>query len=197
MNVALRALAVGSVVVLAAVSAQAGDLSAPVIQLAQAQTPPATQQQPAAAKAKDAPKATDAKATDAKAADAKVKEDPKAAAKPKDAAKAKDAPKDAKAAAAAPAAAVAGAGAVAGADAEKVLPKELSGECAYTGKRIVGLLGRDDVDQARKFMDFYRLFGCQEAHIGPTFRCLINDRTPNATADDINARIDRCWEQAE
>lgn len=184
MNVALRALAVGSVVVLAAAAAHAADLSAPAVQVAQAQPAATTEQQPAPAKkqekAAEAPKAAPAKAetkpepkTDAKATDAKA--DPKAAAP-----------------AAAAAATATAAAPVAKAE-EKPLPANLSGECAYTGKRIVGLLARDDVDQARKFMDFYRLFSCDEKHIGPTFRCLVNDSTVNASAEDIAARIDRCW----
>lgn len=185
MNVALRALAVGSVVVFAAAAAQAADLSTPAVQVAQAQ-PAATaaDQQPAPAKKQE--KAAEAKAADPKAADAKAapaktdaKAEPKADAKPADAKTA------------APAAA--GAATPAAKPEEKPLPANIAGECAYTGKRIVSLLARDDVDQARKFMDFYRLFSCDEKHIGPTFRCLVNDSTVNASAEDINARIDRCW----
>ncbi|GAB3125118.1 hypothetical protein [Novispirillum itersonii] len=198
MNVALRALAVGSVVVFAAAAAQAADLSTPAVQVAQAQ-PAATaaDQQPAPAKKQEKaaetkaadPKAADAKAapakTDAKAAPAKTETKTDAKAEPKADAK----PADAKTAA--PAAA--GAATPAAKPEEKPLPANIAGECAYTGKRIVSLLARDDVDQARKFMDFYRLFSCDEKHIGPTFRCLVNDSTVNASAEDINARIDRCW----
>lgn len=195
MNVALRALAVGSVVVFAAAAAQAADLSAPAVQVAQAQ-PAATaaDQQPAPAKKQEKP--AESKAADPKAAPAKA--DP-AKAEP---AKAEPAKTDAKAAdpkaAAAPAAAATTAGAAAAAATadkleEKPLPANIAGECAYTGKRIVSLLARDDVDQARKFMDFYRVFSCDEKHIGPTFRCLVNDSTVNASAEDITARIDRCW----
>lgn len=193
MNVALRALAVGSVVVFAAAAAQAADLSTPAVQVAQAQ-PAATaaDQQPAPAKKQE--KAAETKAADPKAADAKAspaktetKTDTKADAKAEPKADAK--PADAKTAA--PAAA--GAATPAAKPEEKPLPANIAGECAYTGKRIVSLLARDDVDQARKFMDFYRLFSCDEKHIGPTFRCLVNDSTVNASAEDINARIDRCW----
>lgn len=212
MNVALRALAVGSVVVFAAAAAQAADLSAPAVQVAQAQ-PAATaaDQQPAPAKKQEKPaesKAADPKAADPKAAPAKAepaKAEPTKAEPAKTDAKAAPAKTDAKPAdpkaAAAPAAAATTAGAAAATAApattdkleEKPLPANIAGECAYTGKRIVSLLARDDVDQARKFMDFYRVFSCDEKHIGPTFRCLVNDSTVNASAEDITARIDRCW----
>lgn len=207
MNVALRALAVGSVVVFAAAAAQAADLSAPAVQVAQAQ-PAATaaDQQPAPAKKQEKPaesKAADPKAAPAKAEPAKA--EPTKAEPAKTDAKAAPAKTDAKPAdpkaAAAPAAAATTAGAAAATAApattdkleEKPLPANIAGECAYTGKRIVSLLARDDVDQARKFMDFYRVFSCDEKHIGPTFRCLVNDSTVNASAEDITARIDRCW----
>ena len=189
MNVALRALAVGSVVVFAAAAAQAADLSTPAVQVAQAQPAATTaDQQPAPAKKQEKAaetKAADPKAADPKAAPAKTETKTDAKAEPKADAK----PADAKAAA--PAAA--GAAAPVTKPEEKPLPANIAGECAYTGKRIVSLLARDDVDQARKFMDFYRLFSCDEKHIGPTFRCLVNDSTVNASAEDINARIDRCW----
>lgn len=202
MNVALRALAVGSVVVFAAAAAQAADLSAPAVQVAQAQ-PAATaaDQQPAPAKKQEKP--AESKAADPKAAPAKA--EPTKAEPAKTDAKAAPAKTDAKPAdpkaAAAPAAAATTAGAAAATAApattdkleEKPLPANIAGECAYTGKRIVSLLARDDVDQARKFMDFYRVFSCDEKHIGPTFRCLVNDSTVNASAEDITARIDRCW----
>ncbi|WP_019643988.1 hypothetical protein [Novispirillum itersonii] len=187
MNVALRALAVGSVVVLAAAAAHAADLSAPAVQVAQAQPAATAEQQPAPAKKQEKP------AEAPKAAPAKAETKPEPKPEPKTDAKATDAKADPKAAAPAAAAATAAAAAPVAKAEEKPLPANLSGECAYTGKRIVGLLARDDVDQARKFMDFYRLFSCDEKHIGPTFRCLVNDSTVNASAEDIAARIDRCW----
>lgn len=197
MNVALRALAVGSVVVLAAAAAQAADLSTPAVQVAQAQpAATATDQQPAPAKKQE--KAADPKAAEQKAAPAKA--DPAKTEPAKTDAKAAPAKTDAKAdvkpadpKAAAGAAAATAAPAATDKLEEKPLPANIAGECAYTGKRIVSLLARDDVDQARKFMDFYRVFSCDEKHIGPTFRCLVNDSTVNASAEDIAARIDRCW----
>lgn len=99
------------------------------------------------------------------------------------------------------------------APAPKALPPELSGECAWTGKRIVSLLARDDVDQAKRFLEFYRLFNCKESHIAPTFRCVIAaDAQPAQPAQPAQAgqpaqpaqpevafgdRVDQCWEREE
>lgn len=86
------------------------------------------------------------------------------------------------------------------APAPKALPPELSGECAWTGKRVVSLLARDDVDQAKRFMEFYRLFNCKEAHIAPTFRCVIAaDAQPAPAGQEVAFadRVDRCWENGE
>ncbi len=49
---------------------------------------------------------------------------------------------------------------------------DLEGECRRVGERVISLLYRDDVDQSRKFLEFYRLFNCRESHLAPSFRCL-------------------------
>lgn len=78
--------------------------------------------------------------------------------------------------------------------AKKAPSPAVSGECAWIGKRVLSLLSRDDVDQANRFMNFYRLFGCKENHIGPSFRCVISDASAGAlNAEDMAARVDRCW----
>ncbi|NKD87083.1 hypothetical protein HEQ72_01975 [Haematospirillum sp. 15-248] len=78
--------------------------------------------------------------------------------------------------------------------AKKAPSPAVSGECAWIGKRVLSLLSRDDVDQANRFMNFYRLFGCKESHIGPSFRCVISDASAGAlNAEDMAARVDRCW----
>jgi nucleoid-associated protein YgaU len=79
----------------------------------------------------------------------------------------------------------------------KALPPNLSGECAWTGKRIVSLLARDDVDQAKRFLEFYRLFACKEAHIAPTFRCVIASEQADNPSEEFADRVDRCWEEIE
>lgn len=78
----------------------------------------------------------------------------------------------------------------------KAMPPEIAGECAWTGKRIVSLLARDDVEQSKRFLEFYRMFGCKEEHLGPTMRCVIMDAT-GPEAEDLTARVDRCWAQVD
>lgn len=79
----------------------------------------------------------------------------------------------------------------------KAPPANVSGECAWMGKRVLSLLSRDDVDQANRFMSFYKQFGCKEGHIGPSFRCVISDNAADPlNAEDMAARVDRCWNQS-
>ena len=46
-------------------------------------------------------------------------------------------------------------------------------ECVWLGRRVVGLLWRDDLDTAFRHLDLYDRFGCPGAHIQASFRCLI------------------------
>src|SRR5271167_2956053 len=68
-------------------------------------------------------------------------------------------------------------------------------ECVWLGRRVVGLLWRDDLDTAFRHLDLYDRFGCPSAHIQASFRCLIlhgNNIDPKA-ADSLNARVQSCW----
>jgi hypothetical protein len=68
-------------------------------------------------------------------------------------------------------------------------------ECVWLGRRVVGLLWRDDLDTAFRHLDLYDRFGCPSAHIQVSFRCLIQHGSnidPKA-ADTLNARIQACW----
>jgi hypothetical protein len=68
-------------------------------------------------------------------------------------------------------------------------------ECVWLGRRVVGLLWRDDLDTAFRHLDLYDRFGCPSAHIQASFRCLIqhgNNIDPKA-ADTLNARVQACW----
>ena len=59
------------------------------------------------------------------------------------------------------------------------------------GRRVVGLLWRDDLDTAFRHLDLYDRFGCPGAHIQASFRCLILHGVnidPKA-ADTLNARV--------
>src|SRR5271170_4759170 len=68
-------------------------------------------------------------------------------------------------------------------------------ECVWLGRRVVGLLWRDDLDTAFRHLDLYDRFGCPSAHIQASFRCLILHGVnidPKA-ADTLNARVQACW----
>jgi len=78
--------------------------------------------------------------------------------------------------------------------------KEIAGpagnpECVWLGRRVVGLLWRDDLDTAFRHLDLYDRFGCPSAHIQASFRCLIlhgSSIDPKA-ADTLNGRVQACW----
>ena len=78
--------------------------------------------------------------------------------------------------------------------------KEIAGpagnpECVWLGRRVVGLLWRDDLDTALRHLDLYDRFGCPSAHIQASFRCLIlhgSSIDPKA-ADTLNGRVQACW----
>jgi hypothetical protein len=68
-------------------------------------------------------------------------------------------------------------------------------ECVWLGRRVVGLLFRDDLDTAFRHLDMYDRFGCPSAHIQASFRCIIlhgNNIDPKA-ADTLAARVRACW----
>ncbi len=68
-------------------------------------------------------------------------------------------------------------------------------ECVWLGRRVVGLLWRDDLDTAFRHLDLYDRFGCPGAHIQASFRCIIlhgNNIDPKV-ADSLNGRVQACW----
>jgi hypothetical protein len=77
--------------------------------------------------------------------------------------------------------------------------KALSGpagnpECVWLGRRVVGLLWRDDMDTAFRHLDLYDRFGCPGGHIQSAFRCVvrqggIDPKSPQG----LNARVHTCW----
>ncbi|MBM3950555.1 MAG: hypothetical protein FJ311_03780 [Rhodospirillales bacterium] len=81
-----------------------------------------------------------------------------------------------------------------------------SPECAWSGRRILSLLVRDDVDTADKHRRFYEQFGCPTAHIGLALRCVIRSDLPpaptqgnvqqgQALAKALAERVEQCWDK--
>jgi hypothetical protein len=68
-------------------------------------------------------------------------------------------------------------------------------ECVWLGRRVVGLLWRDDLDTAFRHLDMYERFGCPSDHIQAAFRCLVlngGNIDPKA-AENLNGRVQACW----
>lgn len=67
-------------------------------------------------------------------------------------------------------------------------------ECVWLGRRIVGLLWRDDIDTAIRHMGIYDRFGCPAGHIQMSFRCLVRQRNIDVKApESLAARAHACW----
>jgi hypothetical protein len=80
-------------------------------------------------------------------------------------------------------------------EAERVLGGPAANpECLWLGRRVVGLLWKDDLDTAFRHLDLYDRFGCPSGHIQVTFRCLVRQGAidPKAT-DTLNSRVHLCW----
>ena len=77
-------------------------------------------------------------------------------------------------------------------------------ECVWLGRRVVGLLWRDDLDTAFRHLDLYDRFGCPASHIQTTFRCVVRQgpfeskapegKPPEGKApESLNSRVHSCW----
>lgn len=67
-------------------------------------------------------------------------------------------------------------------------------ECVWTGRRIVGLLWRDDLDTAARHRDLFERFGCPAPHIQAAFRCVVKQGELDPKApDSLNERVHACW----
>jgi hypothetical protein len=67
-------------------------------------------------------------------------------------------------------------------------------ECVWLGRRVVGLLTRDDLDTAFRHLDLYDRFGCPGPHIQSTFRCVVRQGPLDPKASQsLNARVHACW----
>src|ERR1700760_4861220 len=68
-------------------------------------------------------------------------------------------------------------------------------ECVWLGRRVVGLLWRDDMDTAFRHLDLYDRFGCPGPHIQQAFRCVVrqgNNIDPKSP-QSLNGRVHSCW----
>jgi hypothetical protein len=67
-------------------------------------------------------------------------------------------------------------------------------ECVWLGRRVVGLLWRDDLDTASRHLELYDRFNCPGAHVQAAFRCLIRQGPIDAKAQEtLNGRVFACW----
>lgn len=67
-------------------------------------------------------------------------------------------------------------------------------ECVWLGRRVVGLMWRDDLDTALRHLELYDRFGCPGGHIQAAFRCLVRFGGIDPKApESLNGRIHACW----
>jgi hypothetical protein len=66
-------------------------------------------------------------------------------------------------------------------------------ECVWLGRRVVGLLWRDDLDTAFRHLDLYDRFGCPGGHIQAAFRCMAKGGAPDPKTQDLSTRVHTCW----
>src|SRR5262245_34947903 len=68
-------------------------------------------------------------------------------------------------------------------------------ECVWLGRRVVGLLYRDDMDTAFRHLDLYDRFGCPGPHIQSAFRCVVRQGASidQKKPESLNARVHTCW----
>lgn len=67
-------------------------------------------------------------------------------------------------------------------------------ECVWLGRRVVGLMWRDDLDTAFRHLDLYDRFGCPGGHVQAAFRCLTRFGAFDPKAPDtLTGRVHACW----
>jgi hypothetical protein len=67
-------------------------------------------------------------------------------------------------------------------------------ECVWLGRRVVGLLWRDDLDTAFRHLDVYDRFGCPGGHVQATFRCVVKQGPIDPKQQDtLTSRVHACW----
>jgi len=81
------------------------------------------------------------------------------------------------------------------AEAMRLLPG-LAGqpECVWTGRRVVSLLWRDDLDTALRQLELYDRFGCPGDHLQQAFRCVVRQgEIDKKSPETIGVRVAACW----
>lgn len=71
-------------------------------------------------------------------------------------------------------------------------PATASEQCQWLGKRMIGLLIRDDAMGANDFAPFYLRFGCPEPLLAEAFGCVAAN-LPLLENNGLSAQIDACW----
>lgn len=67
-------------------------------------------------------------------------------------------------------------------------------ECVWLGRRVVGLMWRDDLDTAFRHLDLYDRFGCPGGHVQAAFRCLTRFGAFDPKAPEtLTSRVHACW----
>lgn len=67
-------------------------------------------------------------------------------------------------------------------------------ECVWLGRRVVGLLWKDDLDTAFRHLDLYDRFGCPGNHVQASFRCVVRQGEIDLKAPEkVEARVHSCW----
>jgi hypothetical protein len=81
------------------------------------------------------------------------------------------------------------------AEAARILPGAAGQpECVWTGRRVVSLLWRDDLDTALRQLELYDRFGCPGDHLQQAFRCVVRQgEIDKKSSDSIGMRVAACW----
>ena len=67
-------------------------------------------------------------------------------------------------------------------------------ECVWTGRRVVSLLWRDDLDTALRQIELYDRFSCPSDHLQQAFRCVVRQgEIDKKSPESIGMRVAACW----
>jgi hypothetical protein len=70
-------------------------------------------------------------------------------------------------------------------------------ECGWSGRRVVTLLWRDDINGAREHLRFYDRFTCPDARLRDAFRCVIRSgEFDPQNPESVSAKVSQCWRES-